>query len=92
MAKDTIELIETPETCDETTEYDNRIENEVDVEVEPDADELVDTGWHPNWEEAEQQFARFERNYRARRIRELTLAPIRKKKGRITRAASEAAA
>lgn len=92
MAHEAIELIVTPETCVSTTEYDNRIQDEVDVDVEPEDEELVETGSHRNWEEVEQQFARFERNYRARRIRELTLAPIRKKKGRIGRTASEAAA
>lgn len=92
MAHDAIELIVTPETCEDTTEYDNRIQDEIDVEIEPDDDELVDAGSHRNWEEVEQQFARFERNYRARRIRELTLAPIRKKKGRAGRTVTEAAA
>lgn len=91
VAHDAIDLIATPDTCDVTTEYDNRIQDEIDVEVEPDEGEYVEPGSHRNWEEVEQQFARYERNYRARRIRELTLAPIRKKKGRSGRTASKVA-
>lgn len=88
MAHEAIDLIETPETCEETTEYDNQIED--DVEIEPE-EEQEDTS-SSNWEEVEQQFARFERNYRARRIRELTLAPLKKKRGRAARTATQAAA
>ncbi len=90
MAHDAIEMLDTPEPCEETTEYDNRIEEEVEVELEEEEQEDFDT--QHNLEEVEQQFARFERNYRARRIRELTLAPIKKKRGRIGRTVTEAAA
>jgi hypothetical protein len=80
MADDTVDLFATPVTCDQTTEYDNRIADE--VEVEPDEEEEHDEGdSRKNWVEIEQQFARYERNYRARRIRELTLAPIKRKRG-----------
>jgi hypothetical protein len=78
MAEETVELLATPVTCDQTTEYENRIADE----VEPDEEEERDEGdSRKNWGEIEQQFARYERNYRARRIRELTLAPVRKKRG-----------
>ena len=79
MADDAVNLFATPVTCDQTIEYDNRIEDE--VEVEPDEEEHEDGDSRRNWAEIEQQFARYERNYRARRIRELTLAPIRKRRG-----------
>ncbi len=80
MAEEAIDLFEAPVSCEETTEYDNRIEDE--VEVDPDEEEERE-GLDPrrNMGETEQQFARYERNYRARRIRELTLAPIKKKRG-----------
>jgi hypothetical protein len=80
VADDATELIETPETCEETTEYDNRIED--DIEIEPEDEEQEDMESGHKREEIEQQFARYERNYRARRIRELTLAPIKRKRGR----------
>ena len=80
MADDAIELLGTPVTCDQTTEYDNRIEDE--VEVEPDEEEEHESAdLSKNWGAIEQQFARYERNYRARRIRELTLTPLKKKRG-----------
>lgn len=76
-----MEVFVAPDACEEETiEYDNRIEDE--VEVEPDEEiEHEDSGPRRNWGEIEQQFARYERNYRARRIRELTLAPVKKKRG-----------
>ena len=84
MADDAIELFEAPVSCEETTEYDNRIEDE--VEVEPNEEiEHEDNDPRKYLGEVEQQFARYERNYRARRIRELTLAPV--KKTRVTRRA-----
>lgn len=99
MAEEAIELIVAPETCDETTEYDNRIgeETEVETEVEPEVEteeeEQEDFDLRQKREEIERQFARYERNYRARRIRELTLAPLKKKtEGRMSRTATEAAA
>ena len=80
MAKDAIELFATPVPCDQTIEYDNRIEDE--VEVEPDEEEEhEESDPRKDWAEIEQQFARYERNYRTRRIRELTLAPVRKRRG-----------
>ena len=88
MANDAVELFETPVSCDETTEYDNRIENE--VEVEPDEEEgREEIDPRKNLGEIEQQFARYERNYRARRIRELTLASVKKKRG-VRRTGSDA--
>ena len=80
MADGADKLIETPETCEETTEYDNRIEDDFEIEPEGKLDEIDS---REKWEEIELKFARFERNYRARRIRELTLAPlIVKRRGR----------
>ena len=92
MAQEAIDLIETPETCEVTTEYDNRIED--DIEIEPEPAEQEDTESVYKREEIEQQFARYERNYRARRIRELTLAPIKKKRSarKIDRETTEIAA
>ena len=79
MAKDADELIDAPVACEETTEYDNRIEDEIEVEPEEEEEqEMVSRG---DWADIEHQFARYERNYRARRIRELTLAPVKKKRG-----------
>ena len=70
------EMIETPETCAETI-------SSIDIQIEPEEEELGVYETPKHWEEIEHKFARFERNYRARRIRELTLsplAPIRKKR------------
>ena len=93
MTDDSHELIETPDTCAETTEYDNRIDEE--FEIEPEVEDVGVYAPPGHWEEIEQKFARFERNYRARRIRELTLfplAPVKKKRGlRWTRTAREVA-
>jgi len=77
MTDDAVELFDTPVTCDQTTEYENRI----DDEIEPDVEEHDECDSRKNWAEIEQQFARYERNYRARRIRELTMAPVRKRRG-----------
>jgi len=96
VAENAIDLIETPITCEETTEYDNRIEDEVEVdpEDEEEHEDHDDYDSRRNLGEIEQQFARYERNYRARRIRELTLAPIKRRRGprRADSAATEAAA
>lgn len=80
MADQELDIIAVPETCDETTEYHNRIE---DIEIEPE-EEHEDFESHYLREEIDQQFSRYERNYRSRRIRELTLAPlvVKKKRGR----------
>ncbi|MHB9036847.1 MAG: hypothetical protein ACYC64_09275 [Armatimonadota bacterium] len=80
MADDAIELIETPDTCETTTEYDNRIEDDFEIEPEEVEQEDMESGYKRA--EIEQQFARYERNYRARRIRELTIAPVKRKRGR----------
>lgn len=79
MANDADELFDAPVACDQTTEYDNRIEDE--IEVEPEEEEEREESSRGDWADVEHQFARYERNYRARRIRELTLAPVRKKRG-----------
>ena len=78
MDNENIEFIEAPETCEdtceepseETIEYDNRIEDE--VEIEPEYEEPEVTGSIKGMNEIEQKFSRYERSYRARRIRELT--------------------
>lgn len=63
-------VIDTPDSCVEPAEYfDIRIDEA--VEIEPD-EEPEDEHVKASREEAEQRFARYERNYRARRIRELT--------------------
>jgi len=73
------ELFDAPLTCEETIEYDNRIEDNLESEIEEDQE---DVNYRTRWEELEQKFARFERNYRARRIRELTTTPIKRRRGR----------
>lgn len=81
MADQAEELFDTPFTCEETTEYDNRIEDSFDSESEIE-EEQEDVSYRKSWEEAEQKFARFERNYRIRRIRELTTTPFKRRRGR----------
>lgn len=80
MADQEAKIIAAPDVCEETIEYQNRIE---DVEIEPE-EEREDAGSRYLREEVDQQFTRYERNYRSRRIRELTLAPlvVKKKRGR----------
>ena len=80
VQEETVEIISTPEACEETTEYYNRIED--DIEIEPEEEEQEEAHSHNNREEIEQQFARYERNFRARRIRELCVAPLKKTRGR----------
>ena len=72
-------MIEAPFSCEETTEYDNRIEDNSEIEPEEEQ-EGRDSHYLYLREERQQEFARYERNYRARRIRELTLGPIRRGK------------
>ena len=79
MSKQLTEPLETPFPCEETTEYDNRIEEEVEIEPEEEEEDFYSVD---KPEEAEQQFARYERSYRARRIREMTRVPIRKHRSR----------
>ena len=73
------DILGTPDCCDETVEYDNSILDSIDIEPEELEEE---TESRNKWEEIEQKFARYERNYRVRRIRELTTAPIAKRRGR----------
>lgn len=65
------ETLTHPEVCDETTEYNDRILNFHDEEIESEDDNEDLESILPK-EEVVQQFTRFERNFRARRIRELT--------------------
>lgn len=81
MADEAMELFGAPDSSEETTESDNQIVD--DVEIEPE-EEYSDS--HKSWEAAGQEFSRFEHSYRNRRIRELTLAPIKKKRGRSNKA------
>lgn len=81
MEEETLEITSTPETCEETTEYYNRIEDGIEIEPEEE-EEQEEAHSHNNREEIEQEFARYERNYRARRIRELCVAPLKKTRGR----------
>jgi hypothetical protein len=74
------DILETPDTCDETVEYDNSILDTIDIDPEEPEE---DSESRKKWEEIEQKFARYERNYRVRRIRELTTAPpVAKRRGR----------
>ena len=79
MAERNSDFTEAPDTCDETVEYDNRILDSLEIEPE-EIEEEPDS--RSKWEEIEQRFARYERNYRARRIREMTRAPLIQKRGR----------
>ena len=90
MTEDTFSLHDAPETCEETTEYDNRIEDE--MEIEPEEDEHYGSGSQMSSKEADQTFARYERNFRARRIRELTNAPLIKKRFRADKNPTDIAA
>lgn len=68
-ADDLFEVIDTskePEYDSETTE---------DVEIDPDDEEDLDS--RRKQSAMEHQFARYELNYRSRRIRELTLGPVK---------------
>lgn len=82
MADRDDELLDTPFACEETTEYDNRIEDSLEPEPEEDQE---DVSYRKNRDEMEQKFARFERNYRIRRIRELTTTPFKRRRGRPAR-------
>ena len=79
MTEHTEELLEAPFTCEETTEYDNYIEDSIEIEPEEEQEDFT-SRWRR--EIIEQKFARFERNYRVRRIKELTMSPILRKRGR----------
>ena len=82
MSNETDKLLEAPEPCDEIMEDDSRIEEIIDIEPEEDLEDFEDTFEATNnpKENFEHQFSRYERNYRARRIRELALAPLPKRK------------
>ena len=73
-------LLVVPEICCETTEYQNIIEvsNEHETEID-DEQEEPDT-ISPK-EEVVQQFSRFERSFRSRRIRELTMPRHNNRRG-----------
>ncbi|MCL5104000.1 MAG: hypothetical protein M1133_07795 [Armatimonadetes bacterium] len=88
MAHNYTELIETPAACEDTTEYENRIEE--NVEIDPEEEEQEDIYSSQTRVEIERRFAAYERNYRARRIRELTLAPLNR--GRHGRKSAKVAA
>ena len=79
MAEGLSEPLETPFPCEQTTEYDNPIEDEIEIEPEEEEEDSYSLNRR---EEVEQQFARYERSYRARRIREMTRIPIRTRRGR----------
>jgi len=77
------DILGTPDTCDDTLEYDNSILDSVDIEPEESEE---DSESRNKWEEIEQKFARYERNYRIRRIRELTTVPLAaKRRGKVRR-------
>ncbi len=78
MTDDTVDMFATPDNCDQITEYDNLEVDEVEVDEQ---EEHEDVNFHKKWAESEHLFAQYERNFRARRIRELTLAPVKKKRG-----------
>jgi len=80
MVTVTKESVVVPLAQDETIEYDNRIEDV--IEIDPEDEEPECDASYTTSEQMEQQFARYERNYRARRIRELTLSPVVRRRGR----------
>jgi len=79
MPEEAIDAFETPLACEQTTEYQNPTEDQFEIEPE---EEHEDPRAGQRWEEIESQFARYERNYRARRIRELTRSTLRRKGGK----------
>ena len=80
MADQDSDILGASDTCDETIEYDNRILDNVDIELE-ELEEYSEA--RSKWEEIEQKFARYERNYRVRRIKELTTGPpVPRRRGR----------
>jgi hypothetical protein len=54
------------------------LEDELEGESNEPEEEPEDTASRTKQEEVEMRFARYERNYRSRRIRELTLTPFKK--------------
>ncbi|MGQ9454900.1 MAG: hypothetical protein ACUVRS_05280 [Armatimonadota bacterium] len=67
------DILETPDNCEEMSEYDNTVLDILDVDTESSEQS---SEAEKNWHEIEEKFARYERNYRMRRIRELTKAPL----------------
>ncbi len=67
------DILATPDTCEDIEQYDNTILDAIDVEPN---DSEKGSESDKNWQEIEERFARYERNYRIRRIRELTKAPL----------------
>ena len=92
MTEETLEMLDAPDTCEVTIEYDNRIEDEDVIEIEPEEDEQDDPISRMSLGESEQTFARYERNFRARRLKELTTAPLVEKTSRADREPAEIAA
>lgn len=74
-----------PYSCEETTEdyvlLEDELEGESPEALEPE-EEPEDIASRTKREEIEMRFARYERNFRSRRIRELTLTPFVKKSKR----------
>ena len=91
MAGEADELLDVPETANpeivpisseligtsETTEYDNPVEDILEIDPEEEQ-EPEDRDTAIRRAEMEEQFARYELNYRARRIRDLTRTAVRK--------------
>lgn len=67
------DILATPDTCEDIDQYDNTILDAIDVDSD-ESEQGSET--EKNWQEIEEKFARYERNYRIRRIRELTKAPL----------------
>ncbi|MCX6343795.1 MAG: hypothetical protein NT018_01825 [Armatimonadetes bacterium] len=76
-------MIEAPNACEDKIEYDNRIEDITETEMDAE-EEAEGMGIAPRsvWDESDREFTRYERNYRARRIRELTKAPVKEGKSK----------
>ncbi|MFQ3550329.1 MAG: hypothetical protein SNJ70_11330 [Armatimonadota bacterium] len=77
MTDKKVHPIDSPDTCDSTIEYDNQI-----LEEDPEEEQILEFDEIETPVEIEQKFAQYERNYRLRRIRELTRKPITKEKKR----------
>ncbi len=74
-------MIEAPDACEDKIEYDNQIEDITETELEAEEEaEGMQVAPRSVWDESDQEFTRYERNYRARRIRQLTEAPAQSDK------------
>ena len=78
MSDDLVDLVESPDTCEETTEYGNQKTGSLEADLRQETPNLDSEN---KWKNLEREFARYEQNHRARRIRELTSSP-RKRGGR----------